>query len=182
MEKLYKRCPRCNRKMNALSAKCDTCGLIFDRLNNATNRAGKKALSKGETNKVVYVKTPPRDVNKWILMVLDIFFGLIGVHYFKVGRIKMGILMAVSLFLFLLYNIVTYFGLLPASILNNQFLGVILYFLQIPEAFCAIIWFSSIFFIAFNNFKYPVSIDEEYVIETTNPEVAKEIINSVKKS
>ena len=180
MEKLFKRCPRCNRKMNAKAKKCDTCGLVFDRLNHVSNRAGKESLSRGERSQVIYVTTPPKDVNKWKLLLLDIFFGLIGVHYFKVGRNRLGILLAVSLFLFVASSALTYFGIIPESVQNDRFIGILLYFLLIPEAFSMIIWFSSIFLIIFNGFKYPVSIDKEYVMESLSSPVAEEVIRTAK--
>ena len=177
-EKLYKRCPRCNRKMHIYADRCDTCSLVFDRLKNVTNRAGKVALRNNEKNKVIYVKEPPKDINKWKLLAITFFLGIFGVHFFKVGRNKIGIFMCVSLFLFLFYGIGTFYGLIPSELLDDKFIGLILYLFMLPEAICSVIWLSSVVQVAFNSFKYPVSIDEEYVIDTP---VAKEILENAKQ-
>lgn len=181
MNKLFKRCPRCNTKQNIESAKCPACGLIFDRLKNVTNRAGKQALNSGEKKKVIYVKTPPIDVNKWKLLILDIFFGFFGVPFFMVGRKKVGFLFLVSLFLFVASTALSYFGILPEYIEEDPYIGVLLYFLLIPEAICAVMWLSSVIAIAFNKFKYPVSIDEDYAVENVSSPMAQDILKSVKK-
>ena len=46
-----------------------------------------------------------------------------------------------------------------------------------PEAICAVIWLSTILLIALGGFRYPVSIDEEYVIDSLD---AREIVESVR--
>lgn len=172
-----KRCPRCNRKMDILAPKCDTCGLIFDRLKFATNSAGKKALKQGLDNKVVYVKTPPSDVSKWKLFFIALFFGFTGVQYKVVGRMKWFYFMFISFIITITFGTIEFFGIYLEGI--NIYLSIIMYFIYLPGAISTLMWFASAFQIAFNFFKYPVSIDESYSIEQIDAKAATEILQEV---
>ena len=185
-KKLYKRCPRCNKKMFAVEKKCEQCGLIFERLKKATNSAGKKALAKHEENKVVYVTNLPKDVSKIKLLLFSIFFGFFGVHYAYVGRKKLFAFCFISNLYLLLYTIFYTFKLISVAFLTTGYSGLIFQFLFFPAGIANILWLVSIFQIIFNKFKVPVSIDEEYFIDPNNSEidgaVAKEILSEVKQT
>lgn len=185
-QKKYKKCPRCGKKMLVGEARCESCGLIFERLNKATNHAGKIALSKGERNKVIYVTNLPSDVNKVKLLLFAIFFGLFGVQYAHVGRKKMFAFCFFSFFYLFVYTILFYFALVPQQILTGGYTGLIFELLNLPGGVAVIFWIVSIFQIIFNKFKVPVSIDEEYFVDTEDDkidkEVAQNIINEVKLS
>ena len=179
----YKKCPRCNTKVALNEARCAGCGLIFERLNKVTNRAGKLALKRKEYNKVIYVKKLPPDVNKVKLLLFAIFLGFFGVQYAKVGRNKMFCFSIISFVLLFIYTLLNFLPFIPKWIFTDKYIGLILIFMTFPSAFAVIFWFASIFQIIFNRFKVPVSIDEDYVLsEIPNSDVAKDIINQVKKS
>lgn len=159
--------------------KCDTCGLVFARLSFATNSAGIKALKKGEDNKVVYVKRVPQDVSKWKLFFISLFFGFLGVQYYKVGRTKLFYFM---LFAFVLTSILVtmeFFGVSFADI--SQYIQLILYFRYLPGALAFLLWFASTIQIAFGFFKYPVSIDENIAVQSVDENVARQILKEVKE-
>lgn len=174
----YKKCPRCNAKNGLNDNKCFNCGLIFERMKKTTNRAGKQALRKKEFNKVVYTSELPKDLNKWKLFFLTLFFGLFGVHYAYVGRKKIFIFTIISLFLLLIYSFFIYFNVYPVFFETN--LALIIFVM--PYVFVMILYFSCIVQILTNTFKVPVSIDEEYIIESLDKNVVTNILKDVKNN
>ena len=174
-----KRCPRCNRKLDPSEPKCDTCGLIFDRLNLVSNSAGIKALKNHQENKVIYVTNPPRDIDKWKLFFISLFFGFLGVQYYKVGRNKWFVFMMFAFAITLTFGLLEYYNIFDMT--ENIYLNLLLYFKYLPGAIATIMWGGSTFQIAFNFFKYPVSIDENFAVEDLNTTVAKDILESIHK-
>ena len=177
MEKKYKRCPRCDRKLLSADTRCDMCGLIFERLSHATNRAGKVALKNHEENKVVYTTSCP-DVNKWKLLLCAIFGGWFGLQYQKVGRNKMFLFMLASFFMLVAFTAISLTPSFAQFVFTNKYLGLFAWALVFPGSVGFVLWVVSVFQILFNTFKIPVSIDEEYIVQ--DEEVAKELINEAK--
>ena len=177
MEKKHKRCPRCDRKLRVTDAKCDMCGLVFERLKHATNRAGKVALQNDEQNKVVYI-TKCNDVNKWKLLVLAIFGGWFGLQYHKVGRNKIFWFMLISFVLLFAFSTINLVPDISSFVFSNKYLGVLMWLLILPGSIGFMMWIVSVFQILFNKFKMPVSIDEEYIVQ--DEEVAKELVLQAK--
>jgi len=175
-EKKFKRCPRCDTKADIFQERCENCGLIYARLSKASNSAAKKALKRKEYKKVIMDKVLPRDVNKWKLFFIALFFGWFGLHYAKVGRYKLFIYTVVTLAMLLIASC------LPASWFNMEYLGLLMWFLILPPSFGTILWVVSIFQIAFNTFKVPISIDEDYVKEDLDQKLVKDILNEVKQN
>ncbi len=177
MEKKYKRCPRCDRKLLAADTRCDMCGLIFERLSHATNRAGKVALKNHEENKVVYTTKCP-DVNKWKLLLCAIFGGWFGLQYQKVGRNKMFLFMLASFFMLIAFTAISLTPTFAQFVFSNKYLGLIAWAMVFPGSVGFVMWVVSVFQILFNTFKMPVSIDEEYIVQ--DEEVAKELVEQSK--
>jgi len=175
IQKKYKRCPRCDKKAPIYQDRCDNCGLIFSRLTKASNRAGKIAIRNKEYNKVVYDKVLPKDVNKWKLFWTALFFGWFGLHYAKVGRYKTFVFMAVSCMLILIAAI------LPLNWFNVQYLAMLMWALVLPASLSVIIWGVSVFKIAFNSFKVPISIDEELVKQSLDKDLVDDILKTAKQ-
>ena len=173
-EKKFKRCPRCDKKTPIFQDRCEGCGLVFSRLSKATNTAAKKALKKKEYNKVILDKVLPVDVKKWPLFFYALFFGFFGGHYAKVGRYRMFTYMIVSAAM--LYIAV----FLPTAWFEMQYLFILMWTLVLAGSFSAIIWVVSVFQILFNKFKVPISIDEELVRESLDPELVTDILKQVK--
>lgn len=92
---LKQKCPRCGTKHMEQELQCNQCGLIFERLNYATNQDAKKAIKEGKVNQVVYVKNTPSDVKRYKLVLFAIFLGFFGAHCFYVGRYKKACVMLV---------------------------------------------------------------------------------------
>lgn len=173
-KKNFKRCPRCDTKTPIFQDKCDYCGLVFSRLSKATNFAAKKAMKKKEYNKVIMDKVLPSDVNKWNLFIYALFFGWFGCHYAKVGRYKMFTYMIIA------SAMIYIAALLPLTWFNHEYLFLLMWGLVLPGSISAIWWIVSLFQILFNRFKVPISIDEELVKESLDPELVDDILKEVK--
>lgn len=173
--KEFKRCPRCDKKNPIFQDRCENCGLIFSRLTKATNAAAKKNIRKKEYNKVIMDSVLPRDVNKWKLFFVALFFGFFGVHYAKVGRYKMftyGIMSAAALYIAVL---------LPTSWFDHQYLFFLMWALVLPASVYAILNIVSIFSIVVNKFKVPISIDEELIADSLDQNLVEDILKIAKQ-
>lgn len=144
------KCPRCGEKNAKMAVKCSYCGLIFERLKWATNKAGKKMLHLGKKNKVVYTTKLPSDLKMYKILLMCIFLGLFGGHCFYVGRFKKGILMLCFGIVFIIGAILSMNNLIPVSI------GTFIY---IIVGALGIMWVFDIFNICIKKFKVPVSIE-----------------------
>ncbi len=144
-------CPRCNEKMSQNSSRCISCGLVFDRLNYATNSAGKKMIKNGNSDKVVYVKKLPSDVKKWKLILMGIFTGLFGGHCFYIGRYIRGIVMLIGGIISIISGGLASFSMLPESIFT---------LCSIISGTMFIVWLLDVVNICFSKFKVPVYIEK----------------------
>lgn len=174
-KKNYKRCPRCDRKVPLHEPKCQHCGLIFARLSKATNKAAKKALRKGEKNKVIYDNILPRDMKKWKLVLMTLLLGWVGGHNYYVGKIGKGIVNTIT------FSMILTAVFLPVEWWNHYYLSTVLWVLIIPYSFSFIFWIISIFAVIFNRFKVPIAIDETLVLnEDYDAKMVKEVLSEVK--
>ena len=85
MGKNYNKCPRCGNKTASNFPKCGVCGLNFKKFATATNSEAKSAIRMGERERVLYSTTPPYDINKTNVLIMAIFGGWCGIHYFSIG-------------------------------------------------------------------------------------------------
>lgn len=144
------KCPRCGEVCFKTQKKCSDCGLIFERLNYVTNRAGKIAVVRREKEKILRVTNWPTDVKKSKALLLCGFFGIFGVHNFYLGRYVKGffslIVTLVACVCLMLENVIDY------SVFYSSF-----FFL--PTGIMVIFWWSDFVLIALNKYKIPVAID-----------------------
>ena len=150
-----KKCPRCGNDCLLSQVRCEECGLLFKKVEDATNKEGKRRLLRGEKEKVIYVKKCPKDVKKWKLILISIFGGLFGVHYFYVGRWKWGLAMLIYFFAVLLMGVV--FNSYFLTIWSGTFFSV---FGPLTGIY-TLSWLNDIRRVCFNSFKIPVSIISE---------------------
>ena len=150
MKKIAKKCPRCGEKNLEQSLKCVDCGLVFERLSWATNKAAKKIAKKGKKEKVVYVTKVPSDLKKWKLILYVIFTGFMGGHYFYVGRYSKA-----AIFLLLGTIFIVGFTLSSMSLLQ----GGLVYFFGLITGGLGIAWLMDILNVCIGKFKIPVYID-----------------------
>ncbi len=155
MGRKTKRCPRCKNICLLSQVKCEECGILFARIDKATNFAGKKRLRMGEKEQVVFVGKCPEDIKKWKLIVITVFAGLFGAHYFYVGKWIKGVLMLLMFLLTLLLGVI--FNAYILATLGEIFYS---YFGPVVGIY-TIIWLNDIRRVCFNTFKIPVSIMTE---------------------
>ena len=143
-------CPRCGEKLLLHQKKCDECGLLFSRLEQATNAEAKKQFFAKEKS-IIMVKQLPKDVNKWKLLALNFFLGVFGGHCFYVGRYYRASYMLFFGLLSLVY--VSFFN--PPDWFLNLMSSP---FVVIPVAILAFMWMTDFVLIIFDRFKVPVAI------------------------
>ena len=142
-----KKCPRCHQKCLLNQKTCTGCGLIFSRLEQATNYQAKKQFFKKDKS-VVMVKKLPKDVKKWKLILYCFFLGLFGAHNFYVGRYYRATYMLV----------IGVASFILASGEYSQFYETFMSYFFIFPALLAVFWMFDFFNIVFNTFKVPVAL------------------------
>lgn len=146
-KKPFKHCPRCDKKMLITATKCDECGLIFSRLDYATNKAAKEKLKRGDRDYILQVTTIPKDVSYLKLLLYTLFLGLMGGHYYYVGKYVKGALMT------LMFTYAIFCVIFNAQIV--EYLTI----LYIPLGVGVLAWMVSCMYVICKKFKIPVSIE-----------------------
>ena len=165
-------CPRCGLKILEGIDECPDCGLVFSRLNIATNKEAKRKKLRGDRDFIIKTKQIPRDVSYIKLLLLSIFFGSLGAHCFYVGRYLRGSMLLCD-FLVLLSMVIFNEPIMIAC--GESTIALI-------STICGLIlltWFWDIGQIAVKKFKIPVAIDIESDLENINEEnsvVSDEVI------
>ncbi len=149
-----KRCPRCNFKVPKEMAVCPRCQLNYQKFEHATNTEGKFALLNNEKERVLLRKGCPSDVNRVKLLLLTLFFGFIGAHYYYVGRYKMGIFFTIFAIIGIVNGVFSY--VVKATPSGDLF--QIFYLLVLVWGFVIMLWIVDIAKVCFNKFKIPVSL------------------------
>ena len=147
-----KRCPRCNEKMPVEIVVCPSCQLNFQKFEKATNKEAKEAIAEGEKEKVLMRKGRPSDVKFITLLLLTIFLGFTGAHYYYIGRYKMGIFFSIFFAVGLVNGILT--TLLKATPTGDLYQIFIM--LVLVWGVVLILWIVDIAKVCLNCFKIPV--------------------------
>ena len=151
---LTKKCPRCGEKCFKVQSRCDGCGLIFDRMKYASNKAAKVAIAKREKEKVIKVTELPKDLKRSKLLILSGCFGLVGAHNLYVGRYIKG-------FFSLIVFLITAVCILLEGIINYAPFFESFFF--IPAGISFFLWFYDFAMIAIKKYKVPIALDYEGV-------------------
>lgn len=147
----YKKCPRCNNKCLLSQETCEECGLEFSRLKYASNAVARRKIRKFDTDFVIHTSQLPPDVKWWKLMLVAFLTGIMGGHYYYVGKYIKGGLMTAT-FVYLLF--LAFF---------NSYMTVGYYY--IPVGIAAFAWIVSLVYVSSKKFKVPVIIDTEKMRE-----------------
>ncbi len=150
MARNIKVCPRCGNKCLKSQERCNECDLVFSRLEFASNKTAKRQLIRGNRDFVIYTKELPSDVKRWKLILYVLLLGLVGGHYFYVGKYGKGILMCFGLIYWISATILN-------PILANYMEANYLY---IPISIYGVAWIVSLIFVLSKKFKVPILIDE----------------------
>ena len=148
-----KRCPRCDSKVPVEMLVCPSCQLNFQKFDTATNKEAKEAIKTGEKERVLMRKGLPSDVKRWKLLLITIFLGLFGGHYYYVGRYKMGAFFSIFFFVGITNAILT--ALLPE--MPKGELYQIFTLLVLIWGVVILMWSIDIAKVVLNKFKVPVS-------------------------
>ena len=166
-EKAFRTCPRCGLKSLTLQDSCPDCGLVFARLDIATNKDAKKLIKRRETDYIIKTSTLPKDVSYIKLLLLTIFTGVFGGHCFRVGRYLRGSILLINFLLIVLYVIFN-----PELIAIDG--GSLIAALTTISGLVMMIWVYDIITVFMKKFKVPVAIDlEGDLTETLDVEVDK---------
>lgn len=150
-QKSYKICPRCGNKCLLAQQQCEECGLLFSRMQFASNKAAKKKLLHFDNDYIIYTNQLPKDVSYIKLLLYTIFFGIMGGHYYYVGKYIKGGLMTAS-FVYLIF----------CTVFNAQIIEYLeSYYLFFPIGVAAIAWMISLAFVVMKKFKVPVIVELE---------------------
>lgn len=150
---LRKKCPRCQTKMAAELAMCPNCQLNFKKFYEATNADAKQAFREGRKDDVLMRVGYPVDVKKWALILITIFGGLFGMHYYYVGRNKMGIFFTLAFFVGVANAVI-------ANMVTKTLTGFgweIFSLLVLVWGAVIFIWIIDVAKVCLNKFKIPVS-------------------------
>ena len=149
-----KKCPRCGLKMYEGAQECSDCGLIFSRLEIATNKEAKAKKLRNDRDFIINTSKLPSDVSFLKLLLLSIFLGPFGAHCFYVGRYLRGSILLtdmIAIIMFVVFN--------PQLVAIED--GKLITALATISGAIMLIWFLDIFLIITKKFKVPVAIDIE---------------------
>ena len=148
-----KRCPRCGIKQPVELVVCPGCQLNFQKFETATNKEAKEAIKNGEQEKVLMRNDRPSDVKFVPLLLIAIFLGFTGAHYYYVGRYKMGAFFSIFFGVGMANAIlVTMLNETPKGELYQVFTMLVLIW-----GLVLMLWIVDIAKICINKFKIPVS-------------------------
>jgi len=148
-----KKCPRCETKMAGSLAICPNCQLNFKKFYEATNQEAKQALREGRKDDVLMRKGCPSDVKKWKLILLAILGGWFGLHYYYVGRNKMGLFFTLAFLVGAANAVIT---TMVTKALTG-FMWEIFSVLVLVWGAVIFMWIIDVAKVCLNNFKIPVS-------------------------
>ncbi|MBQ7977136.1 MAG: TM2 domain-containing protein [Clostridia bacterium] len=156
------RCPVCGARMKKDVNLCVKCGTKLEDIKKASHQAVSKARAEFEPEKVVLSSYFPSDLNYVKTLLLCIFLGTFGAHYFYVKRPIPGIICAVGWSIFLLFYIICSFIFGPSETFtfSSYNLQVIQFFVSIIGALVFLYWIVDIIRIATKRFKVPVVIND----------------------
>ena len=155
-------CPRCGFKCLVGMEECPDCGLVFSRMQVATNKDAKRKILRHDNDFIIYTSKLPSDVKYRTLLLYVIFLGLAGGHCFYVGRYWRGGLLLLNT---LVVIICTIFNA-PIVALDH---GRVIAAIATVCGFIMFIWVYDLFAILLKKFKVPVAIDiDGDIIEQKN--------------
>ena len=147
-----KKCPRCGTKNNYTENRCTSCGLVFSRVENGSNKIAKGLLMAGKKDEVVLARMFPNDVRKKKFMLLCGFLGIFGAHNFYVGRYIKAIYM-------LIVGIAS--CVLASLNIFSQAYDTFMSFFFVFPALLAYFWIEDFVLIALNKYKVPVALEKK---------------------
>lgn len=147
-------CPRCGMKTIEGVECCPDCGLIFSRLELATNKDAKRKIKRGDRDYIIKTNKLPSDVNYWALLLICLFLGPMGGHCYYVGKYWRGGILTTTFFALIMFVI---FNAPLMAINDGALLGILATICGLIE----LMWVWDFVTILIKKFKVPVAIDLE---------------------
>ena len=158
------RCPKCGAKIPHGSPICFKCGTKMSQIQEASFQAVKQARAEYEHDKIVLTTHFPKDLSYTNTLLMCIFLGFFGGHYFYTKRYAIGIIYLVCSIFFITFLLIPGIntGFAPGTqliytdpVANFFFVlacivGILLFFF----------WVTDIFRVATKRFKIPVVLKE----------------------
>lgn len=158
------KCPRCGAKALISQHKCPECGLLFAKLDEATNKAAAERYKAHEREAIVFTKKIPPDLKRWKLIVYATTLGLFGAHYFYTRRWWWGILYLLG---FTLLSVCTIFN---AYFMSTTWGETLIKVLAIVVGIYGICWLADVVKVCLGRFKIPVSLPKKELNAVTTEE------------
>ena len=159
------RCPKCGSRIPRGSPICFKCGTKLTQIQEASFQAVKQARADYEYDKIVLSSTFPKDLSYVKTLLMCIFLGFFGGHYFYVKRYTPAIIYLVCTLYFLVFitlpGIYTGFAKDTPLYLPDPTLNFFLTIACIVGALMVFFWISDIIKIATKRFKVPVVLKEK---------------------
>lgn len=150
----FKTCPRCGMKMLESVPTCEECGLVFERLNFATNKDAKRKIKRGDRDYIIRTRKLPSDVKYWKLLLLVIFTGLMGGHNYYVGRYLRGAIFSILFVITIL-----------CCVLNSWIMAYYPQWMELIGALVigpfGLVWLYDVTLVIIKKFRVPIAIDLE---------------------
>jgi hypothetical protein len=144
---------------------CVRCGTKLSQIENASHQAVTKARQEFTPEKVVLTTVWPHDLSFRNTLLMCIFLGLFGGHYFYVKRKVPAIIYLVTWSMFLLFTIIGMqyrVGDDPLPQFDSKPLEILFGFACCAGALIVTLWFMDIIKIIFKRFYVPVVLDDKY--------------------
>ena len=155
------RCPCCGGRIKKNENMCVRCGTKLKDIENASHQAVKQAIAEYTPEKVVLTTVWPKDLSFRNTLLMCIFFGLFGGHYFYVKRKVPGFIYLAIWCIFLVFTVIssqyTTDDLIPHF--ESHSLEVLYGFACFGGAMIAILWIMDIIKIVLKHFNVPVVLD-----------------------
>ena len=170
---MFKDCPRCGIRCLATADTCQECGLIFARMEIATNADAKKKIKRGDKDYIIKTSQLPGDVSFAKLLTICACLGIFGGHCYYVGKYKQGIIQTICV------SIILLFGIFNNWIYANG-LGEAMEVVSIILGFSMMLWPIDLVLILMKKFKVPVAIDIDG--DLAHAKQKQDYISSVKEA
>jgi len=148
------KCPICGCKMKE-EFMCPYCKITGNQVKTASNKKAKEKLIKKDKEGVYNSSYLPSDVNNTRLLLITLFGGPLGIHYFYVGKFKTALYVLLSCF----YTIIFY--IISEMIFKNKLVFEI--FLSVGYVLYGIalfMWMSDFVKVCFKKFSMPVVLGD----------------------
>ncbi|MBR4270175.1 MAG: TM2 domain-containing protein [Clostridia bacterium] len=156
------RCPCCGAKLRKNDNMCIRCGTKLSQIENASHQAVTKARKEFTPEKVVLTKIWPKDLSYKNTLLMCIFLGTFGGHYFYVKRKIPGIIYLVCWSIFLVFSFIASqytVGDSPVPQFNSPAMDILFGFACCAGALITVLWLMDIIRISFKRFYVPVVLE-----------------------